>query len=346
MAQDITTAKTVSLSPRLMNLFSKIGTNLRVSEAVPSLLFSGKVWKIRIKDTVENIMRSGPDGEAEPETIVRLIVIGVNDSRSRAYFAGKYDPDSPAAPECWSYDGNKPDASIAEPQAKSCATCQWSVKGSKINEMGKETTACSVSKRLAVVPANDITFEPLLLKLPITSTYDGNLPHKDKNWYAWDQYVKFLNSRVPNAHSAMFVTAVRFDPDVDYPKLEFKCVSLVPDNDDAYIEQLAEVCNSDKVKTLLGVPTEAKLAEDTDTDGKDELSKARAAKQAKAEPAPEPAPKTEQRQRGRPAKPKEEPAPPAALPEDDIAEAIPPGFDVVEGDMTSDDLDSILGESW
>jgi len=339
MSNELTRIKptgTITVSKKLASIFGGIKPNIPVAESLPTLSFSGKTWKVNIDNTETVVM--DPNREDEPATQTRIVVLGVNAPRSRAYHAGTYDPDSPSAPVCWSYDGVEPDASIAVPQARTCAECKWSAKGSKINDQGKAVMACQQNKRLAVVPAADTRFTPLLLKLPITSIYDATNPYEEKGWYAWDQYLKNINARVKREdklppHTAMFVTAVRFDPNVVYPKLLFKLESFVEDDQemlDGIAWQLSQ--NKDKIDRILGIPTIRGQV----SKPQPEPVKTIAPLEDELEPEPVP-PKKEKVVQIKPKKAKKEEI---EEPEDDL----PPVQVIEEGQISN--LDSLLNEPW
>lgn len=57
---------------------------------------------------------------------------------TRVHFPARYDENPGGRPDCYSTDGAKPDAQIAEPKAASCAGCAWSfeVTGGKAGPDG------------------------------------------------------------------------------------------------------------------------------------------------------------------------------------------------------------------
>lgn len=189
--------------------------------SIDQLSYRGKVWRLVLKGQEVALTNTDPDtGEINPVQTVRLVVLDFNKQRSRSYYPGEYVDGQNAVPECSSTDGVTPDNGVKKQQSTTCATCQWSVKGSKMTASGKPTTACAPFKRVAVVPAQKIgTHAPLLLKLAQTSVWDKDADGKD-GWYAWDQYIDMLRARGAK-HSCMVETRARFDINVPYPKLLF-----------------------------------------------------------------------------------------------------------------------------
>lgn len=198
------------------------GNNLDVSGGGNSLSIKGKVFTINHEGESVMLTRYDEDtGENEPLTSIPIIVLDQAPFGSREYYAKDYDSDSTGGPVCWSVDGKTPHASAIEPQSKSCATCPHAVKGSRITPNGTQTTACQYRRRLAIVPANKPEFSALLLKLAPTSAYDPDTKNSPNGWFAWRQYLDFLNSRGVR-HTAQLITRMRFDSNAEYPKLLFK----------------------------------------------------------------------------------------------------------------------------
>lgn len=206
----------------LQNLFGD-DSNIAPRVSINQLSYRGKVWR-RVVDGEETTMtKKDSDGETVPMQIVSVIVLDHNKGRSRAFYKGSYEEGKNAAPDCYSGDGITPDADVKEPCAATCATCPNSVKGSKITENQKQTTACSPFKRIAIVPAGKAAAShvPLLLRLAQTSVWDkDNAENEAQGWFAWDQYMDFLRARGAK-HTASVVTKVKFDQAKAYPKLLF-----------------------------------------------------------------------------------------------------------------------------
>lgn len=84
---------------------------------------------------------------------LRVVLVGVAPAVQRTFYAKAYDPNAEAtAPDCWTNDGQKPDASIKAPQAKNCETCPQNVKGSGQGD----TRACRFKRRVAVILPEEI----------------------------------------------------------------------------------------------------------------------------------------------------------------------------------------------
>jgi len=84
---------------------------------------------------------------------LRVVLVGVAPSVQRTFYAKAYDPNAEAtAPDCWSNDGNKPDASIKTPQGKTCETCPQNIKGSG----QADSRACRFKRRVAVILPDEV----------------------------------------------------------------------------------------------------------------------------------------------------------------------------------------------
>jgi hypothetical protein len=123
-----------------------------------------------------------------------------------------------------------------------------SEKGSRKTDTGKESVACQQHQFIALVPAFDFKFEPLRLKLPITSIWDGqNKANDDAGWFAFKNYTNFLRANGVE-HTAMLVTKLKFDSGAAYPKLLFARDRFLGDED---LDIIVPIVESQKVKDLV-----------------------------------------------------------------------------------------------
>jgi hypothetical protein len=224
-------------------------SNIQRRQTVPSLSYEGKVWTVSINGDKQRLTRQNEDGDEEPLSVMRVVILDAAQNRGRTYYEGAYDPDNVSLPTCWSDDGKYPDASIENPQHHNCAECPLAAKGSKITEQGKQVAACSQHRMLAVVPAGRIDSTPLRLKIAVTSDFDKQSPDEQaKGWYAFSNYTDFLLSRGIQ-HTAQVVTKIKFDQSVAYPKLFFSPDRWLDANE---VEQVKPLLGSPEVTNLLG----------------------------------------------------------------------------------------------
>lgn len=212
-------------------------SNIESRVTVPSLSYQGKVWTISLNGEKTKLQRKNADGDLEPVTTMKVIILDYAKRRGRTYYEGSYNPDKESAPICWSDDGITPSDSLPGPfppgdpriqpetprkiHAK-CDGCPMAIKGSKVTDSGKQVTACSQHRMLAVVPAFNLgNFPALRLKIAITSDFDKQSPKAAaENWFAFSNYMEFLLQRGVK-HSAELITKIKFDNDAAYPKLFF-----------------------------------------------------------------------------------------------------------------------------
>lgn len=195
-------------------------TQARVT--VPTLSYAGKVFSVSLNGQVKKLEGRNADGDMVPLQVMRVVVLDYNGRRGRRFYEGDFDPAKKTMPRCWSEDGYKPHEAVKDPICSSCQLCPKSAKNSKINPTtGKGGVACAEFKTVAVVPANDLTFPALRLQLAVTSDWDAQSPDLEANgWRAFQNYTQYLAGKEVD-YSAMLVTKIRFDPNVNWPKLIF-----------------------------------------------------------------------------------------------------------------------------
>lgn len=248
MANELSLFNTGAMPKHVADFFAEEGSNIADRVTVPSLTYGGKVWAIGLNGEQTKVQKKDDDGDLVPVSVMRVVILAYAPRRGRAYYEGAYDPAKPGKPLCWSDDGVAPDASIAEPPHSKCDGCQQAIKGSRVSDNGKSATACSQHRMLVVVPAHKLDFTPLRLKLAVTSDYDGQSPELEaQGWFAFSNYLDLLRTRGVQ-HTAALVTKMKFDPNVDYPKVIFS-----PDKwlEAEQIKLVTPIAKSDSVQSLL-----------------------------------------------------------------------------------------------
>ena len=228
----------------MQNAAEVLGSNLPDRVSIPSLSYEGKVWQVVNGKDKRKLQTKNAEGDIVPMAVMRVVVLGVAPRRGRAYYPSSYDPTKAAQPDCWSSDGVEPDENVKAPISKACQTCPMAAKGSKVTD-GREGYACAQHRILAVVPNQDITSEPLRLKIAITSDWDKD--NTEPGWFAFQQYVDFLKAQ-GIAHSGMVVTKMKFDNNTAYPKILFGVDRFLVD---AEYAQMIEAVNSPKVAEVI-----------------------------------------------------------------------------------------------
>ena len=226
----------------------ELGSNMPDRTTVPSLSYEGKTWTISLEGVKTKLTKKNADGDDEPISTMKVVILDCASRRGRQFYEGTYDPNKIAAPRCRSADGIAPDKNVKEPPAGACDKCPNSIKGSKVLDNGNATVACSQHRMLAVVPAGKMDFEPLRLKIAITSDWDSQSPEEEaKGWFSFSKYLDMLKSR-GCPHTAAVVTKMKFDANAAYPKIFFSADRwLTPEE----VAAIAPTTKSDGVKKLL-----------------------------------------------------------------------------------------------
>jgi len=223
--------------------------NVKERGGVPSLTYKGRKWTTVVEGEAKVMERRNVDGDMEPVGVIRVIILDYAQKRGRTYYEGDYDPDKPGRPTCWSADSILPDSSIDEPRNSKCDGCPMSVKGSKINALNKPVSACQSHRMVAVLPAGNLKHVPLRLRLAVTSDFDGQSPDLEKEgWFAFRGYLDYLRQRGVTRTAAV-VTKMKFDPNVDYPKVVFSPDKLITDI--GTLAQIKEIIASGTVNPLI-----------------------------------------------------------------------------------------------
>lgn len=77
--------------------------------------------------------------------------VDLSDKIAKLYYEGEFEEGSDDPPTCWSADGITPSNEAVSKQARTCAECQWNVRGSDTSKLsGKPIKACRDEKWSAV----------------------------------------------------------------------------------------------------------------------------------------------------------------------------------------------------
>jgi hypothetical protein len=306
--------------------------NITERVTVNSLSPGGKKWTVHMNGK-PTVLMTTQDGEKVPAGVVTVVVVDANQHRSRAYYRQSYNPENPLPPDCWSNDGETPDASIPIPQHSNCKSCPMAAKNSRINDNGQGVVACGLQKFLVVQLAMKgkdgwkLVDVPLLrLKLSITSIWDGKSPDLQKEgWFAWDNLVDFLRTN-GYRNTAQVVLKLKFDPATAYPKVIFSPAHVLgtDPSDVSFAREILALKKdqADVIESMLSRDWTPAGSDGVPTDPEDPPP-------VQEEPLPEPPKKTEApKARAKRAEPKPAPAPEPVVEEEDapfeMAEVIVP----------------------
>lgn len=193
---------------------------LELDDVTKSLMggSGGGIKRISIKGGVWRMMVNGKEIAKNEDRSMNVVIVNAAPKVSRTFYLKQYSEGGDVtAPDCWSADGEVPDAKAANPQSKRCVDCPQNVKGSGQGD----SRACRYSQRLAVVLANDIKGDVFQLTLPAASIFGEGAPGK----WPLQTYAKMIGSKgIP---ISTVVTEMRFDTDSATPKLTFKPVKVL-----------------------------------------------------------------------------------------------------------------------
>ena len=210
---------------QLSPLMQSVVANL-TGDSTPRLKLEQGRWRIR----------EGGDEIMLDTLHADVIVIGALPNESKTFYAKAYIPgQDPAAPDCASVRGDKPDAGSTAPQAASCATCPQNVWGSKITPQGTETKACADTRRLAVVAKDDPEGTVYQVAVPAASLKNFKAYMKQLAARGWsiDTVVTRLTAGVAN-----------------FPLYEFNAIAFV---DEATMGAVSSKMGSEEVDSVLGL---------------------------------------------------------------------------------------------
>jgi hypothetical protein len=211
-------------------------------------------------------MREDGDG---PRASIDLVVLAASKHLSKVWYEKGWVEGNSSPPDCWSGNGITPDPSAPNLQSPTCASCPRNIWGGRITENGKRAKECTDSKRLAVVPVNDIANEawggPMLLRVPAASlsslaSYGAEMSKMGFPYYS-------------------IATRISFDPQESYPKFKFMAVRPLDLEEGAQVLELKESPLVDRI-----------LAETGETVIEGVAPAAAPAVKQIAKPAPKPAP--------------------------------------------------------
>ena len=241
--------------------------------------------RISIKGGVFRLLSDGKEVASIEDRHLDVVIVNAAPNVGRTFYAGAYDPEKSSAPDCWSADGNAPSPDAKNPQASVCANCPQNMKGSGAGD----SRACKYSQRLAVVLENDINGDVLQFQVPAASIFGDpegeNMPLK--------AYARYLGAQ--NISPEMVVTRMKFDTKAQSPKLFFRPMRWLDDDEhdiavqkgateDAKKAITMTVAKTDKVASapVLEAPKKSKAKEPVVEEEVDEPE----VRQEKAAPAP------------------------------------------------------------
>lgn len=232
----------------------------------PILSYKGKVWSIRRSGETTQLMR--PDDEDTPVSAVDLVILRAGKGLAKTFYNRAYSEGDDAQPDCFSNNGETPDPSVQSPQANSCAACPHNVFGTSVGTDGTgKGKRCQDHKRLAVA-AVDALNDPLMLRVPPASLK------------SLTEFSKLLRTRGVS-DPAVVVTKISFDHEVSTPRLKFKPVGFLTQEQYDEAQKMYDSPVVQEIVGLLAVNTPAVQEEAQGT-----AQKPVAKQEKKVKPAP------------------------------------------------------------
>lgn len=222
-----------------------------LNDITKSLLGGGSsTKKISLRGNVFRMVVGGKEIATSEERAMNVVMVNVAPKVHRTYYEGAFDPAVKAAPSCWSADGDRPDPSITAPQSDACSRCDMNISGS-----GQGTTkACKFGRMVAVVLENDLEGEAFQISLPSQTIFgdaeDGKMP--------LGAYARFLAGFNVNLNAV--VTEMRFDTNSATPKLFFKAVRPLNEEEYALVTARSEDAAVKELVTVSFQPPVAAVA--------------------------------------------------------------------------------------
>lgn len=224
----------------------------------------GSVKRISIKGGVFRLMAGGKEIASIEDRHLDVVIVKAAPKVSRIFYAGAYDKDAAAAPpDCWSNDGEKPDAGAKNKQSQTCLSCPQNQAGSGQGN----SRACRYQQRLAVVLENNPGGDVMQLTLPATSVF-GKEDGDKRPLQAFARHLALSN---PPINPEQIVTRMKFDTKAESPKLFFSPVRWLTNDEYAVVKSQADstdaqravvmtVAQSDGVKGAPALPGKAPVA--------------------------------------------------------------------------------------
>lgn len=204
-----------------------------VGAGFPVMSIKGKSWTIT-RGGEKTMVTREVDGETIPAPSIEVVILRANKNFSKTWYAKAFVEGTDAKPDCYSNNGDAPEADSENPQAKTCAACPKNQWGSKISDDGKKLKACQDVRRVAIA-APDHLNDPMLLRIPPATLK------------LLAEYGQMLSKRgVP--YNAV-VTKMKFDPDLATPKILFEPKGFLTEEQ---FTEASEAANSDLVEQIIG----------------------------------------------------------------------------------------------
>jgi hypothetical protein len=225
-----------------------------IGSSFATISYKGKTWAVKYQGDLRMLMR--PDNPREPRFSIDVVLLKSAANISKIFYEKGYQDGDSAPPDCWSSNGVNPDAASPKKQSPTCAGCKWNAFGSaallRNNTDGTgKGKACADSKRVAIVPLEDIDNEafngPMMIRVPAASlrelsTYADQLNAAGIPYYAVG-------------------TNISFDPAVAHPQLKMAAIRMLTEQEAMKVlnyrgDPKRNIPTDDRVERILSAPVE------------------------------------------------------------------------------------------
>lgn len=213
-------------------------------DATTKALMGGSTFgrRISIRGSVFRMIVDGKQVAENDDRAMSVVIVAAAPHINRQYYAGEYQEDVATAPTCYSEDGKVPNKDSEKIQNPTCDGCPQNISGS-----GKgDSRACRYQQRLAVVLDGDISGAVYQLALPSTSLFGKGEANRTK--LPLQAYVRLIAENGLPISSV--VTEMRFDTSVSTPKLTFKAVRPLTEEEFAAAQAAGESADAQQAIKL------------------------------------------------------------------------------------------------
>ena len=177
---------------------------------------------------------------------LNTIIVNASPKVGRIFYVKAWSPESePTAPDCFSNDGQSPDAGSVNKQADRCDSCERNIKGSGMGN----SKACRYSRRIAVVLEEDfgtsLQGEVYQMNLASKSLFGDSV---GDNTHPFESYTKYLAN---NGKSLDYVvTQMSFNEDNDNQSILFTPVRFINKSEHNVTSKAAALPETQKLVTM------------------------------------------------------------------------------------------------
>ena len=173
------------------------------------------------------------DDEGNNIPNIEVAIVKSRENLSNNYYIKYNQNEQHKAPDCWSSDGQTPDARVPEATKQNpiCEGCPQKRPGSAITAAGDPTKACRDLRKIALIPIQhllDRKFEeyggPMLFTITPTSL---------KNYAEYLDRIKAMGHK-----SFSVVTRMRFDPNFKFQKIVFSPFRALSDEEAEIVKEM------------------------------------------------------------------------------------------------------------